>query len=101
LLKLLKDLDAYTPKQDTFKELCTSIQKVLDLFTEIPTNTESDTPKDLPFKVTKCIYEEVFEKSDEEDLMHFKNGIKRRLFFDTLKIVFDFNRHVWAKTSVT
>ena len=50
---------------------------------------------------SKCIYQEVFDKDDEDIFRHFMNGIKRRLFFETLKHVYAFSKYMWAKVTVT
>jgi hypothetical protein len=45
--------------------------------------------------VPKSIYENV--DSDDEA---FFAGIKRRLFFETLKSIYGFQKHAWAKQTV-
>ena len=30
----------------------------------------------------------------------FINGVKRRMFFETLKMVYGFHKHAWAKVTV-
>ncbi len=45
-------------------------------------------------KLQDCVYAEV------ADFEQFLNGIKRRMFFETLKSIYRFHKHAWAKLTV-
>ena len=89
--QLMASLDAvYHEQQDKYEELCTSQSKVMELF--------SGEKKE--FMGGQCVYREVFDEEDEELLTHFLNGVKRRLFLGTVRQIFGWHKHAWAKQTV-
>ncbi len=42
----------------------------------------------------------IYEQVKPEEFDQFLNGLKRRLFFSSLKMIYTFHSKAWAKTSV-
>lgn len=74
-------------------ELCTSVKISLErCFSGPPKETEDKRPWVSGFpSIYDCV----------EDEEAFLSGMKRRLFFQTLKIIFEFHKHPWAKLTVS
>jgi hypothetical protein len=54
----------------------------------------------LPWETTQR-YPSVYSQVAPDDFDDFLNGFKRRLFMSTLKMIYGFHRHAWAKITVT
>jgi len=81
-LDMLETLEPiYHPAHDAHEELCSSSKLLLERCFAESASRDS-------------IY---FGVEDEEALL---SGVKRRLFFQTVKTIFDLHRHPWAKLTV-
>ena len=54
----------------------------------------------LPWETTQR-YPSVYSQVAPDDFDDFLNGLKRRLFMATLKMIYGFHKHAWAKITVT
>ena len=54
----------------------------------------------LPWETTQR-YPSVYSQVAPDDFDDFLNGFKRRLFMSTLKMIYGFHKHAWAKITVT
>ena len=46
-------------------------------------------------------YKSIYHQVNPEEFDEFLNGIKRRMFFSTLKMIYSFHSKAWAKTTVS
>ena len=91
---MLASLDAYSPAHDIHEDLHTSKDRILDrCFTgALPKKAEEE--EKLPWPSSQR-YADVY--AEVEDFEGFIYGVKRRLFFSTLRSVYQFGKQAWAK----
>eukprot|EP00347_Sterkiella_histriomuscorum_P020372 403338061 len=109
--EMLESLALYDELQDVHEDLCVSQKVIQELFEdkkeeeeEIKQDQQDQQKKsELDFlSRQKFIYEQVLIEAgdDEEKLEAFLNGIKRRMFFQTLQQVYQFHKQAWARPVV-
>ena len=104
---MLESLDpVYRADQDKHELLCSSKQAILEkCFTQQPADTKDAQTEEKKEQASKpwekgrqnghlSIYDEV------EDQEAFHAGIKRRMFFQTLRSIYGFQKQAWAKQTV-
>ena len=97
---MLESLDSsYDVNQDIYEELCLSKELMIQkCFTAQISQADEESKK--PWESSKKLADSIYHEVKESHLDSFLAGIKRRLFFDTLKSIYTFNKHPWAKLTV-
>ena len=91
---------AYDVKQDTYEQLCISKELMLEKCFTNKMVQQPDEETKKPWETSKKLPDSIYHEVEEAHFEDLLAGIKRRLFFDTLKSIYTFNKHPWAKLTV-